>query len=133
MKWYEYEQACCELLRKKFKGAEVNVTSKTGSHGGDNGVDIKIKFSNGSLMYAQCKHFDPSWKGSNKVDYITTDHIRAFKWCMERDKVQRGYYFSSVPFEDGAKFIAKVNGIEPVYYTPPKVDIRCRDLLSFTS
>lgn len=37
---------------------------------------------------------------------------------MERDKVQRGYYFSSVPFDSGAKFIANVNGIEPVFYEP---------------
>jgi len=69
-------------------------------------------------MYAQCKHYDPSWEGINKVDFIGIDQIRAFKWCMERDKVQRGYYFSTVPFSEPAKFIAKVNGIEPIYYDP---------------
>ena len=83
-----------------------------------NGVDIRIEFANGSLMYAQCKHYHPSWEGVNKVDYIGMDQIRAFKWCMERDKVQRGYYFSTVPFSEPAKFIAKVNGIEPIYYDP---------------
>jgi restriction endonuclease Mrr len=118
MNWYQYEQSCCRVLRKKFKSAQIKVTAKTGSRGGDNGVDIKIEFSNGSKMYAQCKHFDPLWSGDNKVDYINIDHIRAFKWCMERDKIQRGYYFSSVPFSASAQFIAKVNGIEPVHYDP---------------
>ncbi len=50
------QKFCVKSLRN---AEEVKVTHKGGSHGGDNGVDITIEFSNGSLMYAQCKHYDP--------------------------------------------------------------------------
>lgn len=118
MKWYEYEEACRKRLSQKFPQAEAAITKKSGRCGGDNGVDVRIEFPNGSLMYAQCKHFSEDWHGRNKVDSITIDHIRAFKWCMARDNVQRGYYFSSLPFDPAAEFIAKINGIEPVLFSP---------------
>lgn len=124
MNYNQYEEACQKRLKKKFKNANIEITSKTGKRGGDNGVDIRVEFANGSLMYAQCKHYYPNWEGENKVDYIGIDKIRAFKWCMERDRIQTGYYFSNIKFSKPAEFIAKINGIKPIYFHPDSEKIK---------
>ncbi len=102
MNYLEYEKFCKNLWEKKHPQQKVYLTKK-GKFGEDGGVDLIIKKGN-KILYGQCKHYF-------KEKVLKVCHIRELKGVMARDNIEKGVFFSSIPFSKKAWQEAKKDKI----------------------
>ncbi|MGV1098715.1 restriction endonuclease [Thiovibrio sp. JS02] len=100
IEWREFEKLCAKIIEEK------GFVAKVGDVGPDGGIDIHIyEQDDQEKLYgiAQCK--------AQKQD-IKIDVVKAFRWTMNANQADKGFFFTSGKFSKPARRFGEEEGIE---------------------